>query len=88
MPQERPLLACLVFDLAPNLTSRNRTNTVIPLCFDMHKSFEKTGPVMGSNCGVNLDYRVFPVVDPAAYGWVAGIAPASILSTILSTVTS
>ena len=39
-------------------------------------------------CGANLDYRVFPVVDSAALDRVAGIAPASILSTMSSTATS
>ena len=42
----------------------------------------------GLQLRANLDYRVFPVVDSTAYGWVAGIAPASILSTISSTATS
>ncbi len=52
------------------------------------KLSEKTAPVMGSGCGANLNYRVFPAVDSVAFGWVAGIAPASILSTISSTATS
>jgi hypothetical protein len=62
-------------------------STARSLCFDKHKSSEETGPLMGSGCGENLDYRVFPVVGLAARGWLAGIAPASILSTMSSTAT-